>query len=231
MNDVIYAGAANAAPARTEKVFRILLPASEGRIGELCYTAECAVVLPPFYAMPAGFCGGIIAIDRALIPLKSPTVFAERKEIEFIYSQVKKADGAAKGGLILSALGELLAAYATAFCTEGEAPLVESVRGEIDRNLSDPYFSLDTYLRSLPLNYDYLRRLFKAQTGMTPHDYLVSRRMQLAANMLSGSVSNRYSRYSVAQVAEACGYFEPLYFSRVFRKHFGVSPSEYRQTK
>jgi AraC-like DNA-binding protein len=33
---------------------------------------------------------------------------------------------------------------------------------------------------------------------------------------------------SVGEVAEACGYQDRLYFSRVFRAHFGVAPSKYR---
>ncbi len=44
--------------------------------------------------------------------------------------------------------------------------------------------------------------------------------------MLSG-VTNRYSHYSVTQIAEACGFAEPLYFSRVFKKYYGVAPSYY----
>jgi AraC-like DNA-binding protein len=41
-------------------------------------------------------------------------------------------------------------------------------------------------------------------------------------------MSNRYSEYTVSQIAEACGYSDPLYFSRVFKKYFGVAPSEYK---
>lgn len=232
MNDIIYAGAANAAPARTEKVFKVLLPSSGGSVGEIEYGADCAVVLPPFFSVPPKFCGDMIAIDRALIPIKKPALIKNRAEIRFVFSQAAALKGAdaPRGGLILAALGDLIAAYVTAFCSEGAAsPIVENVRAEIERSLSDPTFSLKSYLKTLPLNYDYIRRLFKAQTGMSPHDYLVSRRMQLAANMLSGSVSNRYSKYSVAQVAEACGFYEPLYFSRVFKQYYGVSPSEFSE--
>ncbi|MDE7087024.1 MAG: AraC family transcriptional regulator, partial [Clostridia bacterium] len=33
----------------------------------------------------------------------------------------------------------------------------------------------------------------------------------------------------VSQVAEACGFAEPLYFSRVFKKHFGVAPNDFKR--
>ena len=59
------------------------------------------------------------------------------------------------------------------------------------------------------------------------HEYLISARMQLAARLILSGMSNQYSRYSVTQMAEMCGFAEPLYFSRVFKKYFGTPPSEY----
>ena len=79
----------------------------------------------------------------------------------------------------------------------------------------------------MPLNYDYVRKLFKKETGVTPHEYLVNSRMDLAKNIILSGISNQYSNYTVSQIAEMCGFAEPLYFSRVFKKRFGVSPSEY----
>ena len=38
---------------------------------------------------------------------------------------------------------------------------------------------------------------------------------------------NQYSNYSVSQIAEACGYPEPLYFTRVFTAYYGKPPSEF----
>ena len=102
------------------------------------------------------------------------------------------------------------------------------MRGEIDRHISDPTFSLERYLNSLPLNSDYVRKLFKEKTGISPHAYLHGKRMDLAQILLSSHTSNKYSEYSVAQLAEACGFADPLYFSRAFKKQFGLSPTEYR---
>jgi AraC-like DNA-binding protein len=107
------------------------------------------------------------------------------------------------------------------------SPIVEKVTYEIEKHISDTTFSLEDYLRSLPLNYDYIRKLFKSETGITPHDYLIQRKMSLAASILQSGISNTYSEYSISQVAESCGYADPLYFSRVFKKYYGVSPSEY----
>ena len=76
-----------------------------------------------------------------------------------------------------------------------------------------------------------MRKLFKKEVGVSPSDYLLKERMSLAQQLISGGVTNRFSSYTVSQIAEACGFSEPLYFSRVFKKYFGVSPSEYGNRK
>ena len=86
-------------------------------------------------------------------------------------------------------------------------------------------FELDSYLRSLPFSYDYLRRVFKSETGLTPHQFLTSKRLEIAASCLSSELTGR----SVSEIAHLCGYREPLYFSRVFKKVYGVSPSGYQE--
>ena len=65
--------------------------------------------------------------------------------------------------------------------------------------------------------------LFQKCTGITPHSYLIHIRMEHAEKLLQNS------NLSIQEVASACGYEEPLYFSRSFSKHFGISPTEYRQ--
>ncbi len=106
-----------------------------------------------------------------------------------------------------------------------ENPAVEKIRLCIIRSYPDESFSLEAYLRSLPFNYDYLRKLFRSETGLTPHQYLSDLRLHAAAERLSFEDA----KVSVAEVARMCGFRDPLYFSRSFRKKFGLSPSDYRQ--
>ena len=65
--------------------------------------------------------------------------------------------------------------------------------------------------------------VFRALTGMTPTQYITKLRMSLAARLL------RDATLSVGEVAEACGYGDMFYFSRVFRREMGVSPSAYHK--
>ena len=62
---------------------------------------------------------------------------------------------------------------------------------------------------------------------MTPHKFLTDRRLQTAASMLR----SQYNDGNVTEVARLCGFREPLYFSRMFKKKYGMSPSFYYAAK
>lgn len=66
-------------------------------------------------------------------------------------------------------------------------------------------------------------RKFKATVGQTPMQYILNMRIVKAKELLEKGGQN------VSQVASAVGYDNPLYFSRVFKKYVGVSPSEYKK--
>ena len=172
-----------------------------------------------------------VQIEQALLPFKQPTVVDDDGAGGIAFAARQAAEYCKKGGERLGlaeALGELIVAYITAFSGGVSlSPVVESVLFEIQRNISTPSFSLEDSIKKLPLNYDYVRKLFKKETGVTPHEYLLNSRMQFARELIESGIGNRYSNYSVAQIAEACGFSEPLYFSRVFKKYYGVSPSAY----
>ncbi len=65
--------------------------------------------------------------------------------------------------------------------------------------------------------------LFRMCMGMTPYSYLIRIRMERAETLLQAG------DMTVQEVAFVCGYNDPLYFSRAFSRHFGVSPTDYKQ--
>ena len=69
----------------------------------------------------------------------------------------------------------------------------------------------------------YLSRLFKRHAGVNVSTYVNKVRVEQAKGML------RYSLLPVADVACACGFNDPNYFSRVFARIMGIPPSEYRR--
>lgn len=68
-------------------------------------------------------------------------------------------------------------------------------------------------------------RLFTSAYGMTPQRYLLDVRIRHAGAML------RDSTLPVTEIALQCGFGDPNYFSRIFRKYTGNSPSEFRGTR
>ena len=64
---------------------------------------------------------------------------------------------------------------------------------------------------------------FRQVTDTTPKQYVLNLRLENARDMLKNS------DIPIAQVAEQCGFSDPLYFSRYFRKRFFLSPRAYRQ--
>jgi AraC-like DNA-binding protein len=67
-------------------------------------------------------------------------------------------------------------------------------------------------------------RLFKQAHGLSPNDFLIDLRVSTAARLL------RDPRATVKAVAKSCGFADPAYFCKVFRKSIGVSPGVFRDS-
>ena len=134
-----------------------------------------------------------------------------------------------KRELVLDALGELICSYLIVYRDNSEfSEPVEQIRKLLIRDYANADFALDEVIRSLPFNYDYLRKLFKKEVGVTPLEYLTRLRMKKAETMLSAMWTRDYS---VAEIAAMCGYDDALYFSRVFKKHYGCSPTAFARRR
>lgn len=128
--------------------------------------------------------------------------------------------------LILDALGEVIASYIIAFLSRTSySEPVETIRDCILRNYANAGYDLEKTLASIPLNYDYLRKCFKKEMGLTPHEYMTDMRMKKAEKLLSAMDGE----YLIGEVAQMCGYNDPLYFTRVFKKRFGLSPTAFNK--
>jgi AraC-like DNA-binding protein/mannose-6-phosphate isomerase-like protein (cupin superfamily) len=69
----------------------------------------------------------------------------------------------------------------------------------------------------------HLTTLFKDRTGYSPIDYFISLKIQKACQYLD------HSTMKITQISPKVGMEDPLYFSRIFQKKMGMSPSEYRK--
>ena len=132
---------------------------------------------------------------------------------------------------LLSAYGSLIAAFLNLSVKSGndrQGGLVDEICAEIRKNYHDCSYELDHYLRSFPYSYDYIRKLFKKTAGTTPHQYLLRLRLHCAAELLQ---SPEKTYMTVNTITRACGFRDPFYFSRMFKKKYGVSPSAFRSSE
>lgn len=83
--------------------------------------------------------------------------------------------------------------------------------------------SIDEYAENCHVSVSWFIRHFKHCTGSTPMQYILSKRIYNAETLL------RDPTYNVTEIARIVGYDNPLYFSRIFKKAKGLSPSEYRK--
>lgn len=83
--------------------------------------------------------------------------------------------------------------------------------------------SVDNYAESLHISTNWFIRNFKLYMKISPAQYILSLRMVNAQSLLENT------EYNIGEIAEIVGYDNPLYFSRVFKKEYGVSPAQYRK--
>lgn len=97
--------------------------------------------------------------------------------------------------------------------------LVRRMQVYLNDNYAHPITS-ETITTLFELNYDYLNRQFKAHTGQPIHDYLLTIRINKAKDLIKSGIKIR-------EVAALVGIEDTAYFSKLFKKVTGVSPSEY----
>ncbi len=91
----------------------------------------------------------------------------------------------------------------------------------IDSNYRDPDLSLKKLSTIFSYTEKYISHLFKKHMNIGFILYLNNLRLRYATELISSGVT------SVSEVAVRCGYRDPLYFSRIFKKKTGCTPTEY----
>jgi len=98
---------------------------------------------------------------------------------------------------------------------------VEKAYAIIRENLADPEFGVDELANQLVLSRWQLRRRLVEEAGVTPNTLIRQVRLEEASTLLLSRAGN------VSEVAYAVGFLSLSHFSRSFRSHFDVSPSDY----
>lgn len=103
------------------------------------------------------------------------------------------------------------------------AEYIDAAIRYIEHNYSHP-ISVNDIASSAAISRSHLYRIFVQELGMTPNDYLTRYRISIACDLL------RINNISISEVAFSSGFSDPLYFSRVFKRVTGTTPSSYAQS-
>lgn len=93
----------------------------------------------------------------------------------------------------------------------------------MQENYANKDLTVEGICQYLGVSAAYFSTVFKKETGKTFINYLTDYRMEKAVELLMSGDEKTYV------IADAVGYTDPNYFSYVFKKQFGVSPSKYKQ--
>jgi two-component system response regulator YesN len=103
--------------------------------------------------------------------------------------------------------------------------LTEKAKQFIQEHYADSKLSVEMLCRYLNVSAAYFSTIFKRETGQSFVMYLTNVRMEEALELLNNTKDKTYV------IADKVGYTEPNYFSYVFRKKYGMSPTKYRMSK
>ena len=96
-------------------------------------------------------------------------------------------------------------------------------RNYIEKNYRNPEFNVQSVANHIKIDRTYLYRLFKEETGMSVIDYINNCRISKAEVLLIDE------NISIKDVAYSVGFTDQMYFSKVFKKLRGQTPTEFRR--
>lgn len=104
-----------------------------------------------------------------------------------------------------------------------EKSFIDEVKTHIALKCPAPDFSIENLCRNLGVSHSHLCRVFKESEGVSVVNYIKEQKLLKAKGLLSATDLTLY------EIAENCGFNEYEYFLKSFKKHFGISPTEYRK--
>jgi len=130
-------------------------------------------------------------------------------------------------------LGVALVAHLMQFYTNKKYPLednnispedakIKQAKDYINAHLNEK-LSLEVIAATIGMSQYHFCRVFKETTGLTPWQYVIKKRIELAKQLL------KIPQLSIVEISHQLGYSTPAQFSNFFRKHMGISPSNYRK--
>lgn len=99
---------------------------------------------------------------------------------------------------------------------------MRKLKSYMEQNIGDSDMKINDIAEAIGISRSVFQARLKELTGLTPIDYVKKARIDRACYLL------RHSHNNINQIAYAVGYSDPKYFSRVFKKSTGMTPTEYK---
>ncbi len=107
--------------------------------------------------------------------------------------------------------------------TSTDEKFMNKVLDLIEANIENPELNVKTLLKDLNISRSLLHRKITSLTNQSTVEFINNIRLKKSVEMLKNDDLN------ISEIAYAVGFNDPKYFSRIFRKHFGKSPSDYQK--
>jgi AraC-like DNA-binding protein len=108
--------------------------------------------------------------------------------------------------------------------TNSTAKAIAKAKFRMQESIEHP-FEIEQLLDEIPMSYSKFRQAFKETTGFSPNQYYLNIRLNKAKELLTATA------LSINEIAYHTGFESIFYFSKLFKKKNGISPSDYRNAK
>jgi len=111
------------------------------------------------------------------------------------------------------------------YTSDKDKQFLDKLQAIIEQELGNSEFTMEDFAARMKLGRTVFSKKVRGLTGHTPNEYFRIIRLKKAAELLLEG------NYNVSEVSYKVGISDPLYFSRCFKTHYGVSPSVYLRGK
>ena len=101
--------------------------------------------------------------------------------------------------------------------------ILKRAMDHIERNMDNCDYDVDSFVSDMAIGRTILYRKINDLTGMSIKEFILDVRLKRASQLL------KESEYTISEIADMTGFANPKYFSICFRRHFDLSPSEFRK--
>ena len=135
--------------------------------------------------------------------------------------KIENLPGLENGQALMEAMAGTYSRLVREHSVKQYSPIVQNAVTYIEMWLAND-LSLGALASVLNVNASYLSTLFRKETGQTVTEYVTQKRMQAGAHLLCTT------QLQVQMIAQHCGIFDVNYFTKLFRKYYNLTPTQYR---